>query len=252
MRVRALNGWLKEKRACWADGLTRARQHVQDFLGGRFYMATTKIERRSLVSELRAESQGDEMSIAGYAALYNSESKNLGGYKERIAPGAFSRSLKEGADVKALVNHDPNQVLGRTKNGTLKVEEDSRGLKFRCVLNTDSQAHRDLHASIKRGDLDSCSFAFTVPEGGDVWDEAQDENGLRYQRRTLRDVNLMDVSAVCYPAYNDTSVGARSAPDYADDSAAWIAKKREFLANYEADAARRSKAAAILRMIMKG
>lgn len=210
-----------------------------------------KIEKRSLTAELRADGQGDEMAIAGYAALFNSESKDLGGFKERIAPGAFTRSLKEGGDVKALVNHDPSQLLGRTKNGTLTVSQDSRGLKFRCVLNPDSQTHRDLYAAIKRGDYDECSFAMTVPEGGDTWDEAQDDDGRSYQRRTLRDVNLMDVSCVTYPAYNSTSVGARAA-DYADDSTAWIAKKREFLANYEADANRRSKAAAILHDIMKG
>ena len=211
---------------------------------------STKIEKRSLSAELRAESQGDEMSIAGYAALFNNNSKDLGGFKERIAPGAFTRSLAEGADVKCLINHDPSQLLGRAKNGTLKLEQDSRGLKFRCILNPDSQAHRDLHAAIKRGDMDECSFAFTVVD--DVWDEAQDENGLRYQRRTLRDLNLMDVSAVTYPAYNATSVGARAVADYGDDTAAWLASKRDFLANYEADANRRSKAAEILRTIMKG
>jgi uncharacterized protein len=176
----------------------------------------------------------------------------LGGFKERIAPGAFTRSLVEGTDVKCLVNHSPSELLGRTKNGTLNLEQDSRGLKFRCALNPDSQAHRDLHAAIKRGDMDECSFAFTVPEGGDVWDEAKDENGQRYQRRTLRDVDLLDVSAVTYPAYNNTSVGARSAADYGDDDAAWTASKRDFLANYEGDANRRSKAAEIFRTIMRG
>src|SRR6185437_15993750 len=108
-------------------------------------MSGTKIERRSLAADLRAESQGDEMSLVGYAALFNSESKNLGAFRERIKPGAFTRSLNEGADVKALVNHDPSQLLGRTKNGTLKLEQDDRGLKFRVVLNPQSQAHRDLH-----------------------------------------------------------------------------------------------------------
>src|SRR5690348_17208033 len=131
-----------------------------------------KIEHRSVASSLRAESQGDEMSLVGYAALFNSESKDLGGFRERIAPGAFTRTLKEGGDVKALVNHDPNQVLGRTKNGTLKLEQDDRGLKFRVKLNPQSQAHRDLHASIARGDLDECSFAFTCPDGGDQITEA--------------------------------------------------------------------------------
>lgn len=175
----------------------------------------TKIEHRSLSSELRAEGKDNEMCLTGYAALFGVESKNLGGFKERIARGAFTRTLKEGGDVKALVNHDANQVLGRTKNGSLKLEQDERGLKFKVQLNPQSQAHRDLHASVQRGDMDECSFAFTVPDGGDSWDDAVDENGVRYARRTLKDVNLVDVSpAVTYPAYGQTSVAARSLPDY--------------------------------------
>lgn len=210
-------------------------------------MSNTKIERRTITaSELRAEGQGDEMALVGYAAVFSSLTKDLGGFREVIAPGAFTRTLKEGGDVKALVNHDPNQVLGRTKNGTLTLSQDDRGLKFRCVLNPDSQAHRDLYASIKRGDMDECSYAFRVAPDGDQWDEATDENGQRYQRRTLRDLNLVDVSAVAYPAGNETSVAARS------DDAAWLAQKKDFLANYEADANRRSKAAEILRTIAKG
>jgi len=211
----------------------------------------TKIERRSLAADLRAESQGDEMSLVGYAALFNSESKDLGGYRERIAPGAFTRSLKEGADVRALVNHDPNLVLSRTKNRTLKLEEDSRGLKFRCVLNPNSQAHRDLYASIKRGDMDECSFAFTVPDGGDEFDEGV-ENGQRYVRRTLRDVNLLDVSAVTYPAYNTTSVSARAAtmPDYSTES--WLASKKRFLRTTNEQVARDEFCGSLLNRIMAG
>jgi HK97 family phage prohead protease len=216
-------------------------------------MSNSKIERRSLVSELRAESQGDEMSIAGYAALFNSLSKDLGGFKERIAPGAFTRSLASGADVKMLVNHDPSQLLGRSKNGTLKLEQDDRGLKFRCVLNPDVEAHRSIHALIANETMDECSFGFSVPSGGDAWDEATDEEGRTYQRRTLRDLTLFEISSVVFPAYNETSVAARAAADYyADDNAAWIAQKRDFLANFEADANRRSKAQEILRQIMKG
>lgn len=181
-------------------------------------MSTAK-EFRSVAASLRAESQGDEMSMSlvGYAALFNSESKDLGGFRERIAPGAFTRSLKEQADVKALVNHDPNQVLGRTKNGTLTLSEDDRGLKFRVKLNPAIQAHRDLYALIKNGTMDECSFAMTVPAGGDSWEDAKDENGITYALRTLHDVTLMDVSAVTYPAYNATSVAARSmVADYSE------------------------------------
>jgi HK97 family phage prohead protease len=210
---------------------------------------SNKIERRTIngAAELRADdSQGDEMALVGYACIFGNLSKDLGGFRETIAPGAFTRTLKEGADVKALVNHDPNQVLGRLKNGTLKLEQDARGLKFRVQLNPDSQAHRDLYASIKRGDLDECSYAFMVnAPDGDTWDEAVDENGKRFQRRTLRDLNLIDISAVCYPAGNETSVAARST------DAAWVAEKKQWLANVLADAERKSKAHDILMSIMK-
>jgi len=213
-------------------------------------MSDKKIERRSLASELRADSQGDELSLVGYAALFNSPSKDLGGFRECIAPSAFARSLKDGGDVKCLINHDPSQLLGRTKNGTLSLSTDWRGLKFRCLLNPNSQAHRDLHALIGNGTMDECSFAFTVPENGDSWDEATDENGLRYQRRTLRDVNLLDVSAVTYPAYNATSVAARSVSDYSDNSADWLAQKKKWLSQVNEQISRDEWASNLLNRIM--
>ena len=107
--------------------------------------------------------------LTGYSALYNSMSQNLGGFKERIAPGTFTRALKEKQDVRFLFNHSADAgVLGRVKSGTLTLSEDARGLAFRCDL-PDTQQARDLHTSIKRGDLDSCSFAFSVAPGGESW-----------------------------------------------------------------------------------
>lgn len=166
------------------------------------------IERR-YCSELRIESQGDEMAIGGYAALFNTVSHNLGGFKEKIAPGAFARSLGEGADVKALFNHDPSRILGRIKNGSLSVQEDERGLKWRAVLNPVNPDHKALYENVKSNLISDCSFAFTVASGGDDW---QEESGNEdwFAMRTLKDVNLMDVSAVTWPAYPGTSVGARA------------------------------------------
>lgn len=156
------------------------------------------------ISELRAD-QGDEMALVGYAALFNHESKDLGGFREIIAPGAFARSLQEAdSDVKCLFNHDSNQILGRTKSGSLTLATDDRGLKFRCLINKEDPEAMALYARVKRGDIDECSFAFTVAKGGQSWNESAPIV------RTLTDVNLLDVSAVTYPAYNGTSVGARS------------------------------------------
>lgn len=170
------------------------------------------IERR-YITELRAgESQGDEMSLVGYAARFNSPSKDLGGFRETIAPGAFTRTLASQPDVKCLFNHSADKVLGRTTSGTLQLEQDNVGLKFRCMLDPNQQSHRDLHSAVKRGDINECSFAFT-PNGanGDTWADAKDERGNWFIQRTLNDVDLYDVSPVTHPAYNSTGVQAREA-----------------------------------------
>jgi HK97 family phage prohead protease len=171
-----------------------------------------KIEIRSVNAELRV-TDGCKFEIRGIAAGYLSMSKDLGGFREIIAPTAFVRSLKTNPDVKCLFNHDPNQILGRTKSGTLKLEDTEQGLAFRCKLNPESTQHRDIYAAIKRGDIDECSFAFNCPEGGDSFDEVKDQrSGQRFILRTLKDVSLLDVSAVTNPAYGDgaTNVQARS------------------------------------------
>jgi|GEM_PF-2022692 len=165
-----------------------------------------KIERRFL-HELRAEGQGNEMSLVGYAAKFGTQSEDLGGFRETVMPGAFARSLREGADVKCLMNHSADLVMGRTKNGTLKLEEDATGLRFRCVL-PNTQAARDLHTLVARGDVDACSFAFTAR--GQSWEDVRSENGDMYASRKLHDVDLQDVSAVTYPAYPQTEVHSRS------------------------------------------
>jgi HK97 family phage prohead protease len=167
------------------------------------------VQRRTMVAELRTA--GNEFALTGYAATFNSLSKNLGGFREQIEPGTFTRSLKSKADVKCLFNHAPDNILGRTKSGTLTLSTDAKGLKFRCELDKNSQAHKDLYASVQRGDIDECSFAFSVPAGGDSWTEGMDpDTNQRCSIRTLKDVDLMDVSVVTYPAYNQTAVGARS------------------------------------------
>ncbi|HWY20025.1 MAG TPA: HK97 family phage prohead protease [Candidatus Acidoferrum sp.] len=172
---------------------------------------SNKTEVRTLAMSLRAVKNG-AFEISGVAASYGVLSQDLGGFREQLAPGCFARSLRSGDDVKCLFNHDPNQILGRTANKTLTLWDGSDSLNFLCKLNPDSQAHRDLHASIKRGDISECSFAFAVEDGGDEFDEAKDENGQRFKRRTLKRAKLLDVSCVTSPAYTGdaTSVSARS------------------------------------------
>lgn len=166
------------------------------------------IEIRNLTSELEAH---HKMQLVGYAATYEQLSDPLpGGFVEKIAPTAFDRALREKQDVRALADHDVNKVLGRVANNTLQLSTDSRGLKFRVQLDPNQQAHRDLYAAVKRHDIDECSFAFS-PNGanGDSFEDVRMSNGDWQIIRTLRDVNLYDVSIVSKGAYPNTAVAAR-------------------------------------------
>jgi HK97 family phage prohead protease len=162
------------------------------------------------IKELRAEGSADEMALVGFASRYNVESHDLGGFREVVAPSAFVRSLKENADVKATFNHNPDKILGRSTSGTLTLTQNEKGLQWRCALDSTSQLHRDIYASVKRGDISECSFAFCVDKEGQKWEERKDAAGENYLLRTLLDVDLMDVSAVVFPAYPATNVDARS------------------------------------------
>lgn len=155
--------------------------------------------------------QEDKYQIVGVAAAYNTLSGDLGGFREKIAPGAFTRALREKQDCRMLLNHDPNFICGRVKNGTLVLEDSAEGLRFACQLDEKQQWQRDLFQAIKRGDIDSCSFAFSVAPNGDSFERSTDERGKTFVCRTLRDVNLADCSCVTYPAYpNGTRVSARA------------------------------------------
>jgi len=165
-------------------------------------------ERRVVsASRLRTEDQdGRPARIVGYAAVFNSRSVDLGGFVEVIDEGAFGPALAKNPDVRALVNHDANQVLGRTKSGTLRVSADSVGLRIVAEL-PDTQAARDLIASMDRGDIDQMSFAFDLAAAdGDRWESRGDGS---YIRHIVKVGNLYDVSVVTYPAYPDTSVALR-------------------------------------------
>jgi HK97 family phage prohead protease len=146
-------------------------------------------------------------TLESYAATFNTLSSNLGGFKERIDPGAFDRSIKRGDDVRALIQHDPALICGRTKNGTLRLSSDQKGLRSSCDLPNTSYA-RDLLESCRRGDISDCSFGFTVDSDGDSWCEEDDpeDRGVRIPVRTLRSVSLADVSWVTCPAYSGTSI----------------------------------------------
>lgn len=143
--------------------------------------------------------------LVGYAAVFNSRSHDLGGFVEQIAPGAFDRTLRENPDVLALVEHDTNRVLARTTNGTLRVAPDSKGLRVEIDPANTSYA-RDLLELVKRGDVAGMSFRFRPYSGGD----SIDLKASPLPVRTLRSVELKEVSVVVNPAYPATEVFARS------------------------------------------
>lgn len=155
------------------------------------------------VNNLRAVGRPGDRRITGYAAVFDQPSLDLGGFREVIHPGAFRNSLASGADVRALINHDPSLVIGRIKSGTLEVAEDPIGLRI-AIRVPDTAAARDLLVSMDRGDVDQMSFAFDAVR--DRWD--RDDGG---PVRHLLEARLHDVSVVTFPAYPQTSAEARAA-----------------------------------------
>lgn len=164
---------------------------------------TVKTERRRLgdVVEARAAEGGSGRTIVGYAAVFNSTT-DIGFFRERIAPGAFSAAIARD-DVRALVNHSDSRVLGRNKSGTLRLFEDERGLRYE-IDAPDTQDARDLLVLMDRGDINQSSFAFVATS--ETWDETGDK-----PLRTVNEVRLYDVSVVTYPAYEDTEAAAEPA-----------------------------------------
>lgn len=167
------------------------------------------MERRFFQTELRAgEQAGDQAAqLSGYAAVFDQLSVMLYGmFREKIERGAFASSIG-GDDIRALWNHDTNLPLGRTRAGTLRLAEDSHGLRVEIDPPATSWG-ADAVESIRRGDVDQMSFAFDVLDG--TWD--QDESGVLI--RTLRKVKLYEVSPVTFPAYTGTSVSARGGAEH--------------------------------------
>ena len=163
-----------------------------------------KVENRAQAVSFRSDS--DSFELHGLVCPYNTPADIGGQFFETVMPGAFSRALREKQDVKALVNHDQNQVLGRVGNGTLVLSDSPEGLRCIIKLNRESQAHRDLFASVKRGDISQMSYGFKATPSGEKWEQ---RSGKLHRR--LTDVDLFDVSAVTYPANKGTTVSARHA-----------------------------------------
>ena len=183
--------------------LDTGRREVQlpvDSLGRERFRAN--IDARSI--ERRAD--GDPIGFKGHAALFNRPTwigPKRWGFREQVAPGAFAKTIKE-ADVRFLINHDPNLLLARNKAETLTLAEDKVGLAVDAEMAPVSYA-QDLAVLLERGDISQMSFAFEVVK--DQWEIDDDENELR----TILEAKLWDVSVVTYPAYEETDAGLRGA-----------------------------------------
>lgn len=163
---------------------------------------TTTAERRYTPLPVEARGDGSKMRIGGYAAVFNRESQNLGGFVEVVLPGFFSDSRSRGwPDVMARYNHDDNMLLGTTGAGTLSLSIDGTGLDYEVVP---PQARSDVYELVTRGDVRKSSFAFRTFE--DEWSST--DQG--YPLRKLVSGQLVDVAPVNLPAYTDTTAGKRS------------------------------------------
>jgi HK97 family phage prohead protease len=163
-------------------------------------MRTEQIERRmGSGGEIRVSASPEQGGriISGYALIFNSESLDLGGFREVVRPEAIDRSLR--LDVLALADHDSARVLGRVSSGTLRLTKDARGLRITIDL-PETSAGRDVYESVRRRDVRSMSFGFSNAK--DEWTLAADGTPLRH----LYDLVLREVSVVTFPAYTSTSV----------------------------------------------
>jgi hypothetical protein len=169
---------------------------------------SNKLETRFITQEFRVSSEGESPKIAGYAAVFNTNSDLLGGwFVETIDPHAFDGVIARNPDCRALWNHNPDVVLGRTTSGTLKLSIDDHGLAYE-INPPDTTTAKDLMTSMRRKDVTQSSFQFSVRK--DEWTDNADGS---VARRILEIEDLVDVSPVTYPAYPTASSTVRSIPE---------------------------------------
>ena len=179
---------------------------------------------RSIPSTFETREDNGEKTIEGYFAVFNSLYEIAPGMTESVAPGAFQNTLA--GDIRALINHDTTLVLGRTKAHTLELREDEHGLWGKVTINPNDGDAMNLYERVKRGDVDGCSFGFNPTEEETEFLENGDVHW------TIKAVELFEVSACTFPAYEATNISARSAE--AEDlrkrrHEAWQEKMKEML-----------------------
>lgn len=161
----------------------------------------TRRQMRSADAEFQTREDGENLSIEGYFAVFNSNYDIGYGMSESIAPGAFDGTLSD--DVRALINHDTTLVLGRTAAHTLELRQDERGLWGHIAINPNDSDAMNLYNRVKRGDVNQCSFGF------DILEEETEFRGDDEIHWTIKAVKLYEVSCCTFPAYEETSIAAR-------------------------------------------
>lgn len=192
--------------------------------------------------EVRDDPSTGAPTLHGYASLFNEE-YDMGMFRERVLPGAFTRTLANNPDVRLLVDHQ-GQPLARTKSGTLQLAEDERGLRVQATLDPSDPDVQRLLPKMRRGDLDQMSFAFRVAQGGDSWSDD-------YSQRSLKELILSggDVSVVTYPASPSTEASIRARDEDEGRRAFADAVYREIRAGKAISAANMAKLQAVLRSL---
>ena len=157
---------------------------------------------RDFPASFETREDGETYAIEGYFAVYNSNYDMAPGMSESIAPGAFTSSLA--GDIRALINHDTTLVIGRTKANTLQLREDSHGLWGHVDINPNDVDAMNMYARVKRGDVDQCSIGFDIlSEDTDI----REDGSVHW---TIKDVKLYEVSCCTFPAYESTTISART------------------------------------------
>lgn len=168
-----------------------------------------KIEKRNIDnSEFRFIEDGNAKIVEGYALVFDSESKDLGGFTEVIKREAINDST-DMSDVIGLINHSMNHVLARKNSevNTLQLEVDDKGLKYRFELDMEISYQKDLYLNMRKGNISKSSFAFRIAQGGDTWEKRSNGTYLR----TIKSFGaITDISVVTNPAYQDTVSLTRS------------------------------------------
>lgn len=163
-----------------------------------------KFEKRGGHLGVETRADDEKRTLTGYAAVFNSDTDIGGWWTERVAPGAFTDTI--GGDIRALIDHDTGRIIGRTKSGTLRLKQDERGLAVEIDVPNTTNGN-DLWELVERGDISGMSFGFRVTK--QEWDETIDP-----PVRTIQAVELFEVSAAAFPAYDDTEIGKRSLEEH--------------------------------------